>query len=244
MTDQRTCSASVTSGSCSPARASRGSATPSTRSRCPWRSCSAAAARPSSAPSRRAPWSPGCCARSSAGCGPTASTPHRDHGRRRRRRAAASVAGMALAFALGDPPLVLLAALAAVTSGAGAFFFPAFVSLRPLVVPGRGASERQRRDQLPPVRGPGGGPAPGRPRRRPVRAGHRVRRQRADVRLVGRLRRPSSAPAPTAAPNGSGMRRDRRGPGRDPQSGLAVDGPRCRRRCSTSHGRASSSSSR
>jgi MFS family permease len=48
---------------------------------------------------------------------------------------AGSVAGMALAFALGDPPVALLAALAAVTAGAGAFFYPAFVSLRPLIVP-------------------------------------------------------------------------------------------------------------
>jgi MFS family permease len=48
---------------------------------------------------------------------------------------AASVAGMALAFAAGDPPVALLAGLAAVTAGAGAFFYPAFVSLRPLVVP-------------------------------------------------------------------------------------------------------------
>lgn len=43
--------------------------------------------------------------------------------------------GMALAFALGDPPIVLLAALSAVTAGAGAFFYPAFISIRPLVVP-------------------------------------------------------------------------------------------------------------
>ncbi|WP_323096057.1 MFS transporter [Intrasporangium sp. YIM S08009] len=48
---------------------------------------------------------------------------------------AATAGATALAFLLGDPPLALLAALAAVTSGAGAFFFPAFVSLRPLVVP-------------------------------------------------------------------------------------------------------------
>ena len=48
---------------------------------------------------------------------------------------AASVAGMALAFAAGDPSVALLAGLAAVTAGAGAFFYPAFVSLRPLVVP-------------------------------------------------------------------------------------------------------------
>ena len=48
---------------------------------------------------------------------------------------AASVAGIALAFALGDPPVALLAGLAAVTAGAGAFFYPAFVSLRPLIVP-------------------------------------------------------------------------------------------------------------
>src|SRR6476619_5422701 len=48
---------------------------------------------------------------------------------------AASVGGLALAFAaLGDPPV----ALAAVTSGAGAFFYPAFVSLRPLIVPVEG----------------------------------------------------------------------------------------------------------
>jgi len=52
---------------------------------------------------------------------------------------AASVGGLALAFAaLGDPPVALLAALAAVTSGAGAFFYPAFVSLRPLIVPVEG----------------------------------------------------------------------------------------------------------
>jgi MFS family permease len=48
---------------------------------------------------------------------------------------ATTAGATALAFLAGDPPLVLLAALAAVTSGAGAFFFPAFVSLRPLVVP-------------------------------------------------------------------------------------------------------------
>ena len=53
---------------------------------------------------------------------------------------ATAAAATALAFLLGHPPLVLLAALAAVTSGAGAFFFPAFVSLRPLVVP---AAQRQ-----------------------------------------------------------------------------------------------------
>src|SRR6478672_2175218 len=52
---------------------------------------------------------------------------------------AASVGGLALAFAaLGNPPVALLAALAAVTSGAGAFFYPAFVSLRPLIVPVEG----------------------------------------------------------------------------------------------------------
>lgn len=51
---------------------------------------------------------------------------------------AASVGGTALAFALGEPPVALLAALAAVTAGAGAFFFPAFVSLRPLIVPTSG----------------------------------------------------------------------------------------------------------
>lgn len=52
---------------------------------------------------------------------------------------AASVGGTAVAFAtLGDPPVAVLAGLAAVTSGAGAFFFPAFVSLRPLIVPGEG----------------------------------------------------------------------------------------------------------
>jgi MFS family permease len=52
---------------------------------------------------------------------------------------AASVGGLALAFAaFGDPPVALLAALAAVTSGAGAFFYPAFVSLRPLIVPVEG----------------------------------------------------------------------------------------------------------
>src|SRR5690349_1098423 len=48
---------------------------------------------------------------------------------------AGSVAAMALAFALGDPPVAVLAGLAAVTAGAGAFFYPAFVSLRPLIVP-------------------------------------------------------------------------------------------------------------
>ncbi|MDV3219921.1 MFS transporter [Intrasporangium sp.] len=48
---------------------------------------------------------------------------------------AASATGMAAAFAVGEPPVALLAVLAAVSSGAGAFFFPAFVSLRPLVVP-------------------------------------------------------------------------------------------------------------
>lgn len=46
-----------------------------------------------------------------------------------------SAGGTAVAFLVGDPPVVVLAALAAVASGAGAFFFPAFVSLRPLVVP-------------------------------------------------------------------------------------------------------------
>ncbi|GAA2740888.1 MFS transporter [Terrabacter aerolatus] len=52
---------------------------------------------------------------------------------------AASVGATAVAFAaLGDPPVAVLAGLAAVTSGAGAFFFPAFVSLRPLIVPGEG----------------------------------------------------------------------------------------------------------
>src|SRR6478672_11840970 len=52
---------------------------------------------------------------------------------------AASVGGLALAFAaLGNPPVALLAALAAVTAGAGAFFYPAFVSLRPLIVPVEG----------------------------------------------------------------------------------------------------------
>ena len=48
---------------------------------------------------------------------------------------AGSVAAMAVAFALGDPPVAVLAGLAAVTAGAGAFFHPAFVSLRPLIVP-------------------------------------------------------------------------------------------------------------
>lgn len=49
---------------------------------------------------------------------------------------AASVGATAVAFAtMGDPPVALLAGLAAVTAGAGAFFFPAFVSLRPLIVP-------------------------------------------------------------------------------------------------------------
>src|SRR6478609_409814 len=43
---------------------------------------------------------------------------------------AASVGSTAVAFAvMGDPPVALLAGLAAVTAGAGAFFFPAFVSL-------------------------------------------------------------------------------------------------------------------
>ena len=51
---------------------------------------------------------------------------------------ALSVSGLALAFALGDPPLALLAGLAAVTSGAGAFFYPAFVAIRPLIVPATG----------------------------------------------------------------------------------------------------------
>lgn len=52
---------------------------------------------------------------------------------------AASVGGLAVAFAaFGSPPVALLAALAAVTSGAGAFFYPAFVSLRPLIVPVEG----------------------------------------------------------------------------------------------------------
>jgi MFS family permease len=49
---------------------------------------------------------------------------------------ALSVAGTAVAFAtFGEPPVVLLAGLAAVTSGAGAFFHPAFVAIRPLIVP-------------------------------------------------------------------------------------------------------------
>lgn len=48
---------------------------------------------------------------------------------------ATTAAATAVAFLVGDPPLLLLTSLAAVTSGAGAFFFPAFVSLRPLVVP-------------------------------------------------------------------------------------------------------------
>lgn len=47
----------------------------------------------------------------------------------------ATASGMAVSFAVGDPPLALLAALSAVSAGSGAFFFPAFVSLRPLVVP-------------------------------------------------------------------------------------------------------------
>lgn len=51
---------------------------------------------------------------------------------------AASVGGTALAFALGEPSVALLAALAAVTAGAGAFFFPAFVALRPRIVPAGG----------------------------------------------------------------------------------------------------------
>lgn len=52
---------------------------------------------------------------------------------------AASVGATAVAFAtLGDPPVAVLAGLAAVTAGAGAFFFPAFVSLRPLIVPRNG----------------------------------------------------------------------------------------------------------
>jgi MFS family permease len=52
---------------------------------------------------------------------------------------AASVGATAVAFAvLDEPPAALLAALAAVTAGAGAFFFPAFVSLRPLIVPTAG----------------------------------------------------------------------------------------------------------
>ena len=48
----------------------------------------------------------------------------------------ATATGMAVSFAVGEPPLALLATLAAVPAGSGAFFFPAFVSLRPLVVPG------------------------------------------------------------------------------------------------------------
>jgi MFS family permease len=51
---------------------------------------------------------------------------------------ACSVGGMAVAFAAGDPPIALLAVLAAVTSGAGAFFYPAFVAIRPLIVPAAG----------------------------------------------------------------------------------------------------------
>src|SRR6478735_7297235 len=96
---------------------------------------------------------------------------------------AASVGGLALAFAvLGDPPVALLAALAAVTSGAGAFFYPAFVSLRPLIVP---------------VEGPGRGTRHRRSRRRPARVGSRFRRQCADLRVVGPLRR--RAPDPRRA---------------------------------------------
>ena len=52
---------------------------------------------------------------------------------------AASVGATAVAFAaVGDPPAALLAGLAAVTAGAGAFFFPAFTALRPLIVPPAG----------------------------------------------------------------------------------------------------------
>ncbi|MGW5240437.1 MFS transporter [Monashia sp. NPDC004114] len=51
---------------------------------------------------------------------------------------ALSVGATAAAFAVGHPPVALLAALAAVTSGAGAFFYPAFVGLRPLIVPSGG----------------------------------------------------------------------------------------------------------
>lgn len=41
---------------------------------------------------------------------------------------------MAVAFAAGRPSLAVLCVLGAVTAGAGAFFHPAFVSLRPLIV--------------------------------------------------------------------------------------------------------------
>lgn len=58
---------------------------------------------------------------------------------------AMSVTAMAAAFAVADPPVLLLAALSAVTAGAGAFFFPAFVSLRPLLVP---ADQRQSANAL------------------------------------------------------------------------------------------------
>ena len=51
---------------------------------------------------------------------------------------ALSVGATAAAFAMGNPPVALLAALAAVTSGAGAFFYPAFVAVRPLIVPAEG----------------------------------------------------------------------------------------------------------
>ncbi|GAA2498808.1 MFS transporter [Terrabacter carboxydivorans] len=52
---------------------------------------------------------------------------------------ATSVGATAVAFAVvGDPPVAVLAGLAAVAAGAGAFFFPAFVSLRPLIVPEEG----------------------------------------------------------------------------------------------------------
>ena len=51
---------------------------------------------------------------------------------------AGAVTGTALAFAGGEPPVALLAALAAITSGAGAFFYPAFVAVRPIILPAGG----------------------------------------------------------------------------------------------------------
>lgn len=48
---------------------------------------------------------------------------------------ALAIAGLAVAFQIGHPPLVVIAALVAVHGAAGAFFEPAFASLRAIVVP-------------------------------------------------------------------------------------------------------------
>jgi MFS family permease len=46
-----------------------------------------------------------------------------------------SVAGMAVMFGVGRPSIPLLCVLAAVTTGAGSFFAPAMMALKPMVVP-------------------------------------------------------------------------------------------------------------